>query len=739
MDYLASFTLLPLRLAGNQLIENVASPDGITDRAPLLYRLDIYKPEAYQSGTFVVHESLRGREAPTYVAGGITFSEGCNFDLSEFVWSLLSASPPRADQNTISIQPLATMPYYVKSWVSPYQTSTDLDSGIQYLIRAKLNEEQFSVWKENFFTIYLQEKRGFLSWQPNINKVVDRNQPEFLSLLLHHNPAPTALKVRVDVEYSDGSRSPTTLTLNELLTVQNYSLYTIPVGFEALELDELEAEEEKEILAYTVWVSDQNTQQLTEERRYIVNNDYQPYVRHLVFLNSLGGWDTLRLFGVSSEQLQTNPTTFQRQLEANYTPSSEEIFVTNIIGERRLTLNTGYLPDRTWLQYLEELFWAESIYINTMDGLVPLILAQNTYDSPNDEENFGGRTLSFKRSKIGKSYSALPSASIINNAARPTQWVGLGSGCLVNENGVRTGVKSYSMLELRYTDGISERVAGVSRKKNLPDTDGYIPPFSSSDCSSTPYLNTEITRLGTYTKNGCGSGFVGKPATITINAAAYGSELSQAQAQARAEVAWNALNTQEYANLFGSCEPNFSSAAISRQSTYLYGLGCTLPSIGGPWTIVVSAGAHSASSQAAADALATNAANLLDTQSNANLYGSCVGGQNYSLTPPSGKANYRVFIRAGLAANTNGFQSKSPTQGLTRGINNNIVVTAPGTGIALLHDSQSQGTVPYQYQIYKNAQLLSSGSDTIPNTQGFQVFLNLPTCAAGDLFFIYLF
>jgi hypothetical protein len=402
MDYLASFSLLPLRFAGNQLIQNVGSPDGISVRNNLIYKLDIYKPQAYQSGTFVVHESLRGREAPAYIDSGITFSEGCDFDLSEFVWGLLSPSPPSAAQNTISIQPLATMPYYVKTWVEPYQGTTETTSGIQYLLRAKLNEEQFAAWKENFFNTYLQENRAFLTWQPNTSKVVDRTQPEFLSYLVHHSPAPTALKVRVDVEYSDGTSTTETLTPITLSNIDNYSLYTIPVGFEALGLDDLEESEEKEVFAYTVWLSNQATQQLTETRRYIVNNDYQPYVRHLVFLNSLGGWDTIRLFGVSKEQLQISSTTFQRQLEANYTPSSDEIFITNITGERRLTLNTGYLPSREWLQYLEEILWSEKVYVNTQEGLVPLVIAQNTFDAPDDEEKLCGANVRFQTFKNWK-------------------------------------------------------------------------------------------------------------------------------------------------------------------------------------------------------------------------------------------------------------------------------------------------------------------------------------------------
>lgn len=733
MDYLASFTLLPLRFAGNQLIENVASPDGITNRASLLYCLDIYKPESYQSGNFVKHESLRGREAPAYVAGGITFSEGCNFDLSKFVWGLLSPSPPKSSQKTITIQPLATMPYYTKSWVSPYQSTTETTSSIRYLLRAKLNEEQFAAWKESFFSVYLQEKRSFFTWQPNAPKKVDRNQPEFLSLLIHHSPAPTTLKVRVKIEYSDGTKHPETLTLNELLNVSNYALYTIPVGFQALELDEIESEQEKEIFAYTVWVSDQNTQQLTEERRYIVNNDYQPYVRHLVFLNSLGGWDTLRFFGVSNEQLNISSTTYQRQLEANYTPSSEELFVTNIRGERRITLNTGYL-ESVWLNYLEELLWSEKIYINSNEGLIAVLITQNNYDLPNDEEDLGGRTFIMRHSKTANAFSSLPVAPIANTIVRPTSWVGVGSFCLVNENGVRTGFQAFSMLELRYTDGLFERVPGITRKPNLPDTEGYIPALSTSSCTTTPFLNTIISSLCSYTKNDCGAGYSGQAPTITINAGSFGSETSQLEAQARAQAAFDALNTQAYANSAGTCQLLFQSPAISRLSTFNRN-NCSGTDFGGKWTITVPAGTFTSSiSQINADELASNYANSLDTQVNANLYGSCVPAQNYQVQVAAGKANFRCYTPPGFQY---GLYYKIVTNIYSTVGDQQFSAPVPET-IRLWRDNMPpEITVSWNVKIYRNGVLVfNQNQSNSGNVQVLVYSFFAGTLAEGDLIYI---
>ncbi|MBB3842189.1 hypothetical protein FHS57_006220 [Runella defluvii] len=629
MDYLASFQLLPLRLAGNQLIANVPSPDGVTNRTNLLYRLDIYRPKSFRSGEYVIHEKLRGREAPPVVENSTIFSDGCNFDLSEFIWGLLEANPPVPNQTEITLQPLATMPFFVRRWVEPYQVSTQTDEPIEYLIRAKLHEDHFASWKESFFTNYLQENRAFLTWQPRSEKIIDRNQPEFLSFLTHHNPLPSALKVRVQVTFTDETTSET-LTPIELKKVENYTLYTIPVGFQALGLANLE--QEKNVLYYKVWLSNHLFQQLTEERVYYVSNDYEHHVRYVVFLNSLGGWDTLRMTGLSNEQLQTSVSIMQRQLEPNYSVSSDEIFTVNITGERRLTLYTGNLS-RPWLKYLEELVWSEKIFVVTADGFVPIIINQNSFDGPNEDDDFSGRVFQFRQAKVAKAYSELP-ASPTSNTNRPTQWVGVGAYCMVNEKGLRTGFQSFSLLELRYSDGAQERVPGIKRQANIPTNNGYIAPLISLACQSSPYLNTRIERFGTFQKNNCGDGYIGSYVTIVVEAGTHGSENSQAEAQARAESTWNLLNTQEAANANGVCSLGYRNTAISRQSTYTRNT-CTNGLAGSKWTIVIPEGQFiSAISQADADAQANAQANALDTQANADLYGAC-GWYNQSLSRKS--------------------------------------------------------------------------------------------------------
>lgn len=551
MDVYASITTLPLQLAGNQVIVSIEPPDPVASRAELAYQCEIYKPEAFGSGFWQLYQKLTARESPAHTFSGVTYIDPVNFDIADFLYNSLESTPPDADQTSISQQPNAVMPFYVKTYVDPLSGTTTKTSPIQFALRAKLNETQFARWRDVFFTNHFKNNRPFLTWQPKTDKVVDRAQPEFLSFLVHHDPKPQELRLRLEVHYTGGIitdlGSPITLT-----SVDNFTVYTVPVGFKALGLDALEAGGFNEVHAYRVWLSNENNERLTEVRRYIVNQEYTHHVRYITFCNSLGGWDTLRMTGLSFEQLNIISTTFQRQLSTSYKASDDEVFVFDSKGVRTLVVNTGDMPDATWLAYLEELAWSEKVYVLTKEGYMPIVRTSNVFDLPSDDEYLNGRTFSFRMSKDGKAFSNLGEPPTI--AARPTMWIPVFAYCeTASENGKRTGRQAYAKLELHYADGAKERCLGIARKDNIPGTEGYVAPQHATACSSAAYLNVSITCTGSVRRNNCASGLVGDFATIHIPAGSYGSETSQADADKRAQDACNALDTQEYANTYGAC------------------------------------------------------------------------------------------------------------------------------------------------------------------------------------------
>ncbi len=552
MDALAPLTFLPLRLSRNPIAYTLdPAPDSILNRANLSYLLTVKKPKAYGSGEYAELITLPGRELPKRTELGADIYPGAEFDVSVFVDDYLHRTAPRADQAVIVTCGDMITPFMVSTRIENagvLVSGTDKNLPLEYALKGSLGVEEFAGWRDQFFTNYMADTRQFLTWQ-KAEKWVEINQPEFLYYLVNFTPKPAELRLIVGVTYTDGSLE--TLTIQRMMTVGQYTVYSIPVGFTALGLPERETATGKTVHSYQVWVDNENNLRLSEVRTYYVNRDYEPNVLFLLYANSLGGYDTLRCTGQTSRALTVKGTPAQRALLPNYLPTSAELFSLNRLGEKVLTVNTGLL-DGDDVDYLSELALTDEIYVVTQEGFVALVPTDTALNLQADDENLAGRTLAFRYAKNEVGFSNLPAAPTA--PARPTRWVPVNPFCLINDNGLRTGVVGAAKLELRYADDNS-LVKPLRSKANTPGTEGYTPPQPSTACTITPFVNSLIQRPGTFKRNDCGTDQEPTVATLTIAAGTYGAETAE-QLQSRVDQALQVLDTQAYANQYGSCLAN---------------------------------------------------------------------------------------------------------------------------------------------------------------------------------------
>jgi hypothetical protein len=554
MDALATLTFLSLRLTGNPMAYTIdAVSDAIGDRQQLMYSLSLNRPKSFGSGEFAELITLPGRELPPRTEFGATTYPGATFDLALFLDDLLERTTPSLTQAGFVTCAAMSTPFYARQWVENAGipiSGTDKNFPLEYALKAKLSVEQFATWGDQFFSTWLAVSRAFLTWQA-ADKWVDPQQPEWLYYLVNVNPRPTELRLRVGITYQDGSTEVmTALTTN---TVSQYTVYSMPVGFSALKLTAREAATGQTVQSYQVWLSNESNGRLSEIRTYYVNRDIEPNRLYLVYANSLGGFDTLRCTGQSSRQLTVKGIPAQRALEPSYLPSSAELFSLNRFGERTITVATGLL-DGDHLDYLSELALTDELYVVTQEGLVNLVPTETPLALRSDDEDLSGRVFSFRYGKTEVGFSALPAAPM--TPARATRWTPINTFCLINDNGVRTGYMGAAQLELRYVDDGS-LVKPRKVKPNTPGTDGYTPPVLSGGCSvaSTPFLNALIQQPGTFRRSNCGADQDATVATLTIPANTYGAETA-AQLQSRIDQALKVMDTQAFADLYGSCLAN---------------------------------------------------------------------------------------------------------------------------------------------------------------------------------------
>lgn len=545
MDYLAPVSHQKLVMTRNPIVV-IVDPVVLSaeeSRVDLRYYLELYVQKSFQSSQFVPLPMQEASEKPIPV--GFTSSPGAFFEVQARLDDELKATPPVYGDQSISICPDLTRQYYytTQRWNGDEQLDTE-STTTMWAIRAQIAMRHYSMYKDNFFTKVIGPTGKFLTWQPD-GKFVRVDQPERLYFLTNFTPSPKQLQLRVRVLYIDGSRE--TFTAMQADNITPMTVYCLPVGFSELGL----GSKVLAVLSYEVWLSNEDTLQVSEVRTFRVDRRAYESVRYLVFQNSLGGYDTLRCVGSPSESVVVQRQIVERFTDYDYLPTVSDVLINSVTSERQITLNVGNWLNAAYREYLEELLISEEFYIVDNEEFIPLtptfnnILTQSVAEWPIE------RTLSFSYSNPIGGYSQLPKIVPIS---RPTSWRQYSVSCELNANGIRTGNQLVNELVKYYLD-TGANVKPLVTKANITGTEGYIPPWPTGACESatTPFFNVAISGPSSLRKQDCLDGKVGQGWTMVIPAGAYGSELSQADADAKAHAAFSALDTQANANLYGSC------------------------------------------------------------------------------------------------------------------------------------------------------------------------------------------
>lgn len=732
IDELSSgLSFLPLQFSRNPIDYVVPAADvDLTDRSDLRYFLEVEKPLFVGSSDWETLRQLEGKEKPPFAIAGTFVYEGTRFRINRgrggMVDSLTDYIKPLRNQAVMSANLSQVAPYRLTAQVqggTPVQNTTDVLPAF-YAIKAGLDTVDFALHGESFFQYYQAEARQFLTWQPD-NKRVAPAQEEYLHFLINFSPLPSEIRLRAHF-FNYGSLPTDPVTVLSLSNVPQYSLVCAPVGPAVVGAEEYDY--------YEVWLSDQDDQRLSQVRRYQLDRSYTRFDRGILFCNSLGGWDTLRLTGKASETLSVSQVRARRERPDMNNPESTEWVVVNTQGNRGIQISTGYFRRDTadTLRWLDELLLSEACYLITPKGHLPLQVETNSLVDAEDDPELVARVISFRMQETIENFSRIPITETI--PLRPTTWVGDNIIYTLDAFGKRTGEVLPATLRKAYANNF-ELVLPYEVKPNAPGDPDYIAPFVDVGITpgSTPYPSAAINRISNFVKNDCGVGYYGEAPMIVIAAGKYGGETAGA-ADVLAEAEFASKNNQTYANANGTCHINYQSAAISRPSVYKRN-NCTGSQAGLGWTVVVAAGAYNGSTQLIADNLAAAYAATLDTQAAANANGSCVAGHLYQLTPAAGKANLRVYENK-----SGNYRVREIPSGTTVS-----VVHATATNVQLTPGFDYEVEIfttggSYTGRLYKNGVLVEANFGAAVGSNSGDWFgsniLSSTTFVAGDLLYL---
>jgi hypothetical protein len=355
------------------------------------------------------------------------------------------------------------------------------------------------------------------------------------------------------------------------------------------------------VVKYEIWLAEgPDRNRVSQVRTYWLDRRYRSQERFILFSNSLGGFDTLRLLGDGSETLTTQRSTAELERPAGAPADFSELRVIHLQGSRSLTVSTGWLEQRAreQLNYLDELLLAKEVYLVDERGHQALELLTTALVDREDNTDLLARSFSFRIVAPEFNYSTMPAAPA--TPARPTGWRGVGAVQVLDGNGKRTGKGRPLKLQKYYQDDGST-FKPITEKPNQPGDPDYQPslPMPGIEAGSTPFPSRELQRATTYTRNTCQNGQLGEAAMVVVPSGKYGSETSQADADAKAEAEFQQLNTQAYANTYGACTAapelyqvtvpancwHFRAASGQQIETYWYQYGSGELTIGDTWDL----------------------------------------------------------------------------------------------------------------------------------------------------------
>lgn len=540
--------------AKNKNYHTIDSADvSLTDRTTLKYFLELQIPQLRFSGDFVALHESEGREKPLGSGpGGATVFEGVTFPFNQRngkIDGFLEYEKPQFENYKMQTVLSQTIQYRLKERITggtPNQNiSRTLAAG--WAIKAGLSREDQG--HTDFWTNQQNNFRRFLTWQLN-NQLVGRTQEHYLCFLINFSPLPTSLKLRV--KYGD-----TTVTADTITGVQFGNIVVCPVRADALGIP-------NNVSNYEVWLSRQDDKRISEVRKFFIEKYTPEFERTVIFANSLGGWDSIRLTGASENKLSINKINARRE---RYKKEGIEYVPTlSILQEstNSLTIDTGWTEGEAAKKkkLLSELIHSDQLFLVTEKGHRFVEVANNDLTNERDDEDVFNRAFTFTY-KDDDSHFSLLSGAGVGTVQRPTGWRGVEYTHVLDSFGKRTGKMIATRLQRIYTDDNSI-FKPLTYKYNTVGTDGYIPPLidSSIAVGSTPYPNAAISREGSFIRSTCSEGGTPGPATIVIAAAKYGGEKA-GDADALAELEFRQLDTQAYANQFGACYPDPWSYAVS--------------------------------------------------------------------------------------------------------------------------------------------------------------------------------
>jgi len=220
--------------------------------------------------------------------------------------------------------------------------------------------------------------RKILTWQPA--EVTTREASQQYLFYYHNEPGlstgPVSISLKVVITLNDKT------TIEKILlpfTISDKQIVIYPAGLSQLNLYSY-VTGGKKIISYTACLvlSSVTANPITETFNYTIDTRCFPDGREFIFINSLGGVDTLQVTNTEETAVELSTETAERFLAYNYDTQAGQYynFFKESFNTQKCTTNLLTKEQRL---YLQEFFSSAYIWEVTEESFIPVILTDSNY------------------------------------------------------------------------------------------------------------------------------------------------------------------------------------------------------------------------------------------------------------------------------------------------------------------------------------------------------------------------
>lgn len=289
---------------------------------------ELYDADAVNSNEIafevrVLFASYESNTAPAEIAivPLTPFKGVAQIDISNLLNSYLEYYTPLPSISGSQVTGLQTGKFFIHFRRAAVQAPWDTSEENSTCTVVKGGVNAFHTRNNNFFNIFFPATKPFFTWQLR-RRLASLTEPIYLCWLNTTYTDATPLKVKVNITYTDSTTREFSYDVSNP-GKKNYCYY-LPVGANQLDLETLDPT--KTIWYWDVVVSELSGTLASEKFTYELDNRNDYNQQFLLYRNSLGGLDTIRIRGV---------------IETNISLEGQDMEVTSPVDWQ---FNDGLLP-----------------------------------------------------------------------------------------------------------------------------------------------------------------------------------------------------------------------------------------------------------------------------------------------------------------------------------------------------------------------------------------------------------